>query len=99
MTNVVKKMIENGDAVVADNRVGRMSREDSEELQAVMAPKATTNKAKAAKARKVTKKSQAIELVAQNPQMTSGDLQKLFMEKLGMSKLGARTYLYNIRKN
>lgn len=45
-----------------------------------------------------TKAAQAAELFAQNPNMTSKQLADLFVEKLGMTPLGARTYSYNVRK-
>lgn len=45
-----------------------------------------------------TKQEQAIELLKQNPDISTSELAKLIQEKIGMTPLGARTYAYNARK-
>lgn len=45
-----------------------------------------------------TKLEQALELAKLNPSFDGKQLQALFVEKLGMTELGARTYSYNVRK-
>lgn len=69
------------------------------------APKEVKEKApKAAKAPKevkakgVTKAEMALELLKQNPGISNADLMQMFMDQLQMTKLGARTYVYNVRK-
>lgn len=53
---------------------------------------------KEAKAKGVTKADMALELLKQNPGITNAELMQMFMDQLQMTKLGARTYVYNVRK-
>jgi hypothetical protein len=65
--------------------------------KAEKAPKAKPEKApKAPKMPRVTKAFQARQILAENPGITSKQFQEMLMEKLGMTKLGARTYAYSI---
>jgi hypothetical protein len=45
-----------------------------------------------------TKAEQATELFKQNAGISNNDFIQMLMDKLGMTKLGARTYCYNVRK-
>jgi hypothetical protein len=48
---------------------------------------------------KITKTAQAKQIVESNPLASRGELVKMFMTQLGMSKAGATTYGYNLAKN
>lgn len=63
------------------------------------APKAPKEvKEKTPKAKVVTKAEMALELFKKNPGISNADLMQMFMDQLQMTKLGARTYAYNVRK-
>lgn len=68
------------------------------------APKVAKEKApkevkeKTPKAKVVTKAEMALELFKNNPGISNADLMQLFVDQLQMTKLGARTYAYNVRK-
>jgi hypothetical protein len=61
----------------------------------VKAPK-SEKAPKAPKMPRVTKAFQARQILAENPGITSKQFQDMLIEKLGMTKLGARTYAYSI---
>ena len=105
MNDAVKKLIDTATVI----RNGEIQKDTPKVTQKVLdakygviafaekAPKAKREKApKAPKMPRVTKAFQARQILAENPGITSKQFQEMLMEKLGMTKLGARTYAYSI---
>lgn len=91
MNDAVKKLIDT--AIVIRN--GEIQKDTPKVTAKVV--KAKAEKApKAPKMPRVTKAFQARQILAENPGITSKQFQEMLMEKLGMTKLGARTYAYSI---
>jgi len=88
MNDAVKKIIDTATVI----RNGEIVTGPKVTAKVVKAPKAE----KAPKMPRVTKAFQARQILADNPGITSKQFQEMLMEKLGMTKLGARTYAYSI---
>jgi hypothetical protein len=91
MNDAVKKLIDTATVI----RNGEIQKDTPKVTAKVV--KAKAEKApKAPKMPRVTKAFQARQILADNPGITSKQFQEMLMEKLGMTKLGARTYAYSI---
>lgn len=91
MNDAVKKLIDTATVI----RNGEIQKDTPKVTAKVV--KAKAEKApKAPKMPRVTKAFQARQILAENPGITSKQFQEMLMEKLGMTKLGARTYAYSI---
>ena len=89
MNDAVKKLIDTATVI----RNGEIQKDTPKvTAKVVKAPKSE----KAPKMPRVTKAFQARQILAENPTLTSKQFQEMLMEKLGMTKLGARTYAYSI---